>query len=583
MKSAAEAAAAATAAMAAMGAVGVGKEPPGPSTPEEWLDTDLCALSVTFYGSRLIQTRLDIDTEERTFFQHFFEQLQGHEYELMTNKFGRFAFEKLLSLCQDEERTVILRSLAPKLHKVACDAHGSFGAQVLVKALHTEEQLDLLVAAVSPHILELITHYKGHYLVVVLLTHFPYERFSFIDDAIIHNFVAVTTNNQGLQAMKAVFKSRSAEEIARILKVISDNVLSIVEHQYGNYVVQQSLSCASLPITFMPGSAEDVEQDQGAPEVLVENKRHKQALLGKLKGRIRHLSQLKFASNVVEFCLKTLQSTHWTALVISELLADPPGAVKSLINDRYGNYVLQTALLVADAQQLEMITLSIRLHLPSFRPSLRNKWTKLILAACERGGLGKTSFYEEVAAAAAAATTAPLLVPPTDVRQPTNPMNASRDTVPNPYSPRKGGQQGPGGYLPDGNNRDAHQGQYAYNPAYPPLSPTYGKHGGPMHYPMEAPGMMLPQQLYQQQQQQQLQLQQQQLQQQQQQQLSSMGMMPGMQGMQPGYQPVYQQQGMGMPQQYQQQYAPDPRFQQSAYAYPQQPQQGHPSPYYPQR
>jgi hypothetical protein len=359
--------------------VGVGKEPPGPSTPEEWLDTDLCALSVTFYGSRLIQTRLDIDTEERAFFQHFFEQLQGHEYELMTNKFGRFAFEKLLSLCHDEERTIILRSLAPKLHKVACDAHGSFGAQVLVKALHTDEQLDLLVAAVQPHILELITHYKGHYLVVVLLTHFPFERFSFIDDAIIHNFVAVTTNNQGLQAMKAVFKSRSAEEIGRILKVISDNVLSIVEHQYGNYVVQQSLSCASLPITFMPGSAEDVEQDVDAPEVLVENKRHKQALLGKLKGRIRHLSQLKFASNVVEFCLKTLQSTHWTALVISELLADPPGAVKSLINDRYGNYVLQTALLVADAQQLEMITLSIRLHLPSFRPSLRNKWTKLIL------------------------------------------------------------------------------------------------------------------------------------------------------------------------------------------------------------
>jgi hypothetical protein len=257
---------------------------------------------------------------------------------------------------------------------------------VLVRALHTPEQLDLLVLAIEPHILKLATDYKGHYLIIVLVSQFSHSLFKFIDETILANFVTVCTNNQGLQVMKAIFKSRSAEQLTPVMEAIVSSVADIVEDQYGNYVVQQSLSCPSLPITEEPGSASDLAQNTSpnARPVLVRNKQLKQALLGKLMGRIRDLSQMKFASNVVEFCLKTLQSPFWTNAIIMELLGKPAVRVKDLINDRFGNYVLQTGLLVANKEQVDKITDAISVHLPSFRSSLRTKWIKLITLSRER-------------------------------------------------------------------------------------------------------------------------------------------------------------------------------------------------------
>ena len=52
--------------------------------------------------------------------------------------------------------------------------------QVLIKNLRTDEQIDLAVQILQSQALVLMTDYKGHYLIVLLIEHFPYEKFSFI-------------------------------------------------------------------------------------------------------------------------------------------------------------------------------------------------------------------------------------------------------------------------------------------------------------------------------------------------------------------------------------------------------------------
>jgi hypothetical protein len=69
----------------------------------------------------------------------------------------------------------------------------------------------------------------------------------------------------------------------------------------------------------------------------------------KMEGKYMRLSKQKFSSNVVEKCLKQ-SSTHWRSIIIRELTAQP--SVSELLRDRYGNYVLQTALSVATPQQV---------------------------------------------------------------------------------------------------------------------------------------------------------------------------------------------------------------------------------------
>ena len=106
----------------------------------------------------------------------------------------------------------------------------------------------------------------------------------------------------------------------------------------------------------------------------------------KMEGKYMRLSKQKFSSNVVEKCLKQ-SSAHWRTIIIRELTAQP--AVAELLRDRYGNYVLQTGLNVANAAQVQDILRAITPYLPSLRDNVRSKWKKMLKkagAAVARGG-----------------------------------------------------------------------------------------------------------------------------------------------------------------------------------------------------
>ena len=103
-------------------------------------------------------------------------------------------------------------------------------------------------------------------------------------------------------------------------------------------------------------------------------------------GRLQHMSRSKFGSPVVEKCLKQ-SSSRWRTIIIRELTAQP--AVAELLRDRYGNYVLQTALSVANAQQVEEIVCAITPYLAGLRDNVRSKWKTMLNrtgAAVAKGG-----------------------------------------------------------------------------------------------------------------------------------------------------------------------------------------------------
>src|SRR4051812_45657172 len=111
-----------------------------------------------------------------------------------------------------------------------------------------------------------------------------------------------------------------------------------------------------------------------------------------MEGKYMRLSKQKFSSNVVEKCLKQ-SSSHWRTIIIRELIAQP--AVSELLRDRYGNYVLQTALSVANAQQVQEIVRSITPYLPSLRDNVRSKWKKMLKKSHQNIAAGLTPAYNE--------------------------------------------------------------------------------------------------------------------------------------------------------------------------------------------
>jgi len=299
-------------------------------------------------GSRFVQQKLD--ARDPGFFALFYEEMADHVPELMVDNFSHFAIEKLIAACNDEQCLLLLQHLAPAIGVVACQKHGSFSVQALVDTLHTPAQVYTLVESMKPDIMRILTHASGHFVVLRMLQRFPYQSTKFIDDAITNNVGVVATDHHGLRVFKAVLCVRRPSELTRLFKQVARMTMKLVENQYGNYSLQAVLDVAP------PGVRTNIKV--------------------KMEGKYMRLSKQKFSSNVVEKCLKQ-SSSHWRTIIIRELTAQP--AVAELLRDRYGNYVLQTALSVANAQQVGEIVRAITPYLASLRDNVRSKWSVLTI------------------------------------------------------------------------------------------------------------------------------------------------------------------------------------------------------------
>jgi len=112
-------------------------------------------------------------------------------------------------------------------------------------------------------------------------------------------------------------------QLNSIIAQIASHCLDLVQDQFGNYVVQHIIST----------------KPQFAPKIIV-------AMLG----HIPELCVQKFSSNVIEKCLQASVSSSpdLYATIIKEITdAD----LLALLQDRYANFVIQTALDVADDTQ----------------------------------------------------------------------------------------------------------------------------------------------------------------------------------------------------------------------------------------
>lgn len=117
---------------------------------------------------------------------------------------------------------------------------------------------------------------------------------------------------------------------------IIKNIVELTQDQYGNYVIQLILEKGTRP------------QD-------------KKAICHALLGDARNLSVHKYASNVVEKCIKHCEKDDKTAL-IEELFGDKDNLSNSekmslykIMDNKYGNYVIQKAIEEASPEQREVL------------------------------------------------------------------------------------------------------------------------------------------------------------------------------------------------------------------------------------
>ncbi|GJR33034.1 putative pumilio homolog 8, chloroplastic [Tanacetum coccineum] len=218
-------------------------------------------------GCRFVQSVFDDANQEHV--EIVFNEIIGHVNELMVNPFGNYLMQKLLEVCNEEQRMCIIMEVTREpreLVHISLNTHGTRVVQKLIETLKTRKQIKMVISALEP------------------------------------------------------------------------GFLSLIKDLNGNHVIQRCLQCLSNEDNKIPSSVS--------------------MLLSQFEGNYVHLATQKFSSHVVEKCLSVLDG-HARSMIIRELLSATH--FEQLLQDPHANYVVQTALRVAEIrlEASEVVVLGI--------------------------------------------------------------------------------------------------------------------------------------------------------------------------------------------------------------------------------
>ena len=107
-------------------------------------------------------------------------------------------------------------------------------------------------------------------------------------------------------------------------------------------------------------------------------------LVAGVRGKVLHLSQHKFASNVVEKCVQNANRAERAFLIEEVCTANsdsPSSPLHTMMKDQYANYVVQKMIDVAETSQRKILMHKIRPHISTLR---KYTYGKHILAKMEK-------------------------------------------------------------------------------------------------------------------------------------------------------------------------------------------------------
>ncbi|KAF6139343.1 hypothetical protein GIB67_021553 [Kingdonia uniflora] len=163
---------------------------------------------------------------------------------------------------------------------------------------------------------------------------------SFIYEAAINNCVELAIDRYGCVVLQRCLILADVEQRRLLVSEVIVNALNLSQDQYGNYVVQCVLELE-------------------LPWAIVD-------MLNQLKGNYVYLSIQKYSSNVVEKCLK-FSGEDCRSQIVHELLSDLQ--LDQILQDRYGNYVIQAALQHSKGAAHAALVKAIWLNVPVLETS----------------------------------------------------------------------------------------------------------------------------------------------------------------------------------------------------------------------
>ncbi|KAI3702358.1 hypothetical protein L6452_28094 [Arctium lappa] len=287
----------------------------------------ICLVAKDQEGCQFLQTKCEEGKPEDI--EMIFAEIKDHIREFMVDASMNYLAQKLFKVCNERQMTHIVVSVITddaNLTSICLNSHGTRAMQKLIELLSTVEQRSLILSALRRITVTLTKNTNGHHVIQHCLKSFHVDEVQPILNVVTDNCLDIATDKSGCCVLQQCVLHANGISKERLLTEIIANALHLAEHPYGNYVVQHILGMQ------IPGVTADILQ--------------------RLAGNYVPLAMNKYASNVVEKCLKDAPDDQ-SIPIIREIINSQN--FLSVIQHPYGNYVAQSALQTAKGSLKEMM------------------------------------------------------------------------------------------------------------------------------------------------------------------------------------------------------------------------------------
>ena len=302
--------------------------------------------------SRILQYYLDKTPNDiiHLIFSEFSNQVDS----LLLDPYANYFCLKIFYYLNNNDRIFFLKKISPILDILSVNKIATYPIQCIIEKLNSDEEILIVINFLKKSLIKLSLDIYGAHVIEKLITHFHYK--SYLDDIlnfITDNFLYLACNSNGLCIIKKIILIEykyKGERFNKIKNILNKNALDLIKNPYGNYALQTVIDNWSL---------NDIKN--------IYCNFYNKSLLFSIQ---------KVSSNVIEKCIK--KSIEFTNQFIYELLSNE-NSICILLNNNYGNYVLQSALRVCEQQNKVILISLIKKYFVLINDKkLINKWRKII-------------------------------------------------------------------------------------------------------------------------------------------------------------------------------------------------------------
>ncbi|MCQ2816766.1 MAG: hypothetical protein MJ252_05815 [archaeon] len=281
-----------------------------------------------------------------------FEVLKKNIANLLKEPYANYFCMKLYSFLNKEDKVYYLNALRTNIKALSTNKISTYPIQFLIENTRDLEEQILFVSFVKPTFLEMALDLYGCHIIEKIINVFEYEACKELSKDILENFMLFSNNSNGLCIIKKFIEKEYRRDYFRELKEIMEiNALVLVQNPLGNYAIQIAFDNWELGDCI--------------------------SIMNKFKGETIKLSVQKFSSNVIEKCFE--KEEKFLLMFMDEIFSKNYAGTKLLLENNYGNYVLNKALSCAKKEIRDKLINAIQIVLAQINDKkVIKKWNNVL-------------------------------------------------------------------------------------------------------------------------------------------------------------------------------------------------------------